>query len=1002
MASPPRFLGALAKLGMAALPPAVIGASFWTTIKSNPWIAILLFLAYEILVLLWSFGSEVFGELRKRWSPLTVDWVDATLRQKLSRHESRYLRYLKEANFYMDLKGFTTRGPFTSTLDGSFVDLTLLPQPTNMASNAVVDADDLFLGGALEDRNISVWDLLRTSDGRTIPLAIVGPPGSGKTTLLKHVALTLARRENRRAIPAKFRDKIPVLLILRQHAAHIETTPNCTIADITNSSMARSGITEPQGWLLKQLNDGRCVILLDGLDEVATREGRRAVINWVEAQIARYPNNYFVLTSRPYAYTPYPINSATFARVAPFTEGQIEQFINQWYLDTELRAKADDTQGIRDEALTDAADLLRRLRRSAALYRLAINPLLLTMIANVHRYRGALPGSRHELYREICQVFLGKRQEAKQLAVDLTTDQKESVLRRLAFEMMKGRQRDIEITEAARLIKSQLARVSPGAGPEEFLIEIEQTSGLLYEREDGFYSFAHLTFQEYLAAAYIAEHHQSEVLAATVSDDWWRETTLIFVAQYGGDEIVSACLRGDRPSATAIALAIDCAAEARELSPEIRSSLERLLAREAIDDSRRRLIAHVLLIRKLRNSVRVSANTWLCPEPVTQEEFALFIEDYSGTMPASDFTSATQSATVQVGNAAVGMSRETVSVFVNWCRSMVDDARLPTTEELATVLQSNAAIAGMNLAFWTTRHGEISLFKSHLEPVEELQEWLSEQLLLDCTKVADWEENSSDPMVDRLLREIPGQFSTLASVALGVDCRNAPTIRFTSALRDGNDFSLWEVVTAREVSISLGLTHNSSQIFEMEGFAEIEQERLISDTTASLLHGYNNLNDGSRNILANGVDRLRLRELAIDLGGVDPQVAPSAGLCAMVQELVVVVSGLSASPENDRYYVCARVGTACLALSMLYRRAAMESLGLELAVSSAEAKCFLLLIEILVNLALLEWRAQDDLPANEAVILVKSPMTTTNAPVPPQTARNRRIARSSILPANRQ
>ncbi|MEU7661934.1 hypothetical protein AB0B60_26120, partial [Streptomyces lincolnensis] len=32
------------------------------------------------------------------------------------------------------------------------------------------------------------------------------------------------------------------------------------------------------------------------------------------------------------------------------------------------------------------------------------NPLLLTMIANVHRYRGQLPGSRAELYAEMCDA----------------------------------------------------------------------------------------------------------------------------------------------------------------------------------------------------------------------------------------------------------------------------------------------------------------------------------------------------------------------------------------------------------------------------------------------------------------------------------------------------------------------------------------------------------------------------------------------------------------------
>ncbi len=47
-----------------------------------------------------------------------------------------------------------------------------------------------------------------------------------------------------------------------------------------------------------------------------------------------------------------------------------------------------------------------RLDGAPGLYDLTVNPLLLTMIATVHRYRGALPGSRVDLNGEICQVML--------------------------------------------------------------------------------------------------------------------------------------------------------------------------------------------------------------------------------------------------------------------------------------------------------------------------------------------------------------------------------------------------------------------------------------------------------------------------------------------------------------------------------------------------------------------------------------------------------------------
>ena len=74
-----------------------------------------------------------------------------------------------------------------------------------------------------------------------------------------------------------------------------------------------------------------------------------------------------------------------------------------------------------------------------------MNPLLLTLIATVHRYRSQLPGRRVELYAEICDVFLGKRQQAKDLELDLTPAQKVRVLRVLAYEMMCREVREIKV-----------------------------------------------------------------------------------------------------------------------------------------------------------------------------------------------------------------------------------------------------------------------------------------------------------------------------------------------------------------------------------------------------------------------------------------------------------------------------------------------------------------------------------------------------------------------------
>src|SRR5262249_45252635 len=150
-------------------------------------------------------------------------------------------------------------------------------------------------------------------------------------------------------------------------------------------------------------------------------------------------------------------------------------------------------------------DLLSRLYRAPALLAFAVNPLLLTMIATVHRYRGSLPGSRVALYSEICEVFLGKRRKAIGLAQEVTPAQILQVLRPIAYSFMQQGEREMQLEGACQIIASHLLRVSTGIQPDEFLRMVQNISGLLLERNPGLYGFAHKTFQEYLTAAYIKE-----------------------------------------------------------------------------------------------------------------------------------------------------------------------------------------------------------------------------------------------------------------------------------------------------------------------------------------------------------------------------------------------------------------------------------------------------------------------------------------------------------------
>src|ERR1044072_3136705 len=107
---------------------------------------------------------------------------------------------------------------------------------------------------------------------------------------------------------------------------------------------------------------------------------------------------------------------------------------------------------------------------SPSLTDLTENPLLLTMIAMVHRYHGALPKSRVELYAEICEVLLGRWRQAKGVSDPLSAAQKLGVLRTLAANMMERKLRDIKTDAAMAIVKAPLKRVGfTGKSVDSFL-----------------------------------------------------------------------------------------------------------------------------------------------------------------------------------------------------------------------------------------------------------------------------------------------------------------------------------------------------------------------------------------------------------------------------------------------------------------------------------------------------------------------------------------------------
>lgn len=274
------------------------------------------------------------------------------------------------------------------------------------------------------------------------------------------------------------------------------------------------------------LETGRAVLLFDGLDEVRREGGQRAaVITGLRDFSHKYAEAQILLTCRV-AATDYLFEDFTYLEIADFNDAQMETYARKWFHRDPEKAEQflaelgkEENRGVRD---------------------LGRSPLLLSLICLAFDETLGIPRRRVELYEEALDALLKRWDSSRKIRRDeiyekLSLGRKRQMFARLAAKHFEKGEIFFPKMQLAEEIADYLKNLPPADAADvpdgdAVLQAVEAQHGILVTRARGICSFAHLTFQEYYTARYIAENASRGTLPGLMrhlGDPRWNEVFLL-------------------------------------------------------------------------------------------------------------------------------------------------------------------------------------------------------------------------------------------------------------------------------------------------------------------------------------------------------------------------------------------------------------------------------------------------------------------------------------------
>ncbi len=431
-----------------------------------------------------------------------------------------------------------------------------------------------------------------------------GVAGSGKTTLLHWLATTVALQGFTDEL-TELNIFVPFVLPLRTLArdgSNRLPTPDQFLHAVDNMQAG----AQPSGWAHRVMEQGRGLLLIDGVDEV-NEAFRLRTRDWMRNILKSFPNTRCVVTARPSAIPEGWLSNEDFTELAlsPMRPQDVHVFVHRWH---EAAKSQCDTDEATDEIDAFGAALIETIDTKPDVARISTNPLMCALVCALHRdKRGRLPKGRKALYDAALRMLLVERDDQRLIdspeGVTLDEDDQILLLQKIAYWLIRNGLAEVEKETVMRMVDGVISHMptirraaNESPTPEQVFKHLLTRSGLLREPTTETIEFLHRTFQDYLGARAAVENEDIPYLISQAHNDQWEDVIRMAVAHCRPKErarlLGGIIERGDREPESRhrlYILALVCLEHSPELDPGLQSLVEeragRLLPPSNLDDA---------------------------------------------------------------------------------------------------------------------------------------------------------------------------------------------------------------------------------------------------------------------------------------------------------------------------------------------------------------------------------------------------------------------------------